>query len=87
MLLCTQAFQSVTRKGLFGEENGRTPRKDNTKPQMTRFIHGKYQKRTFAPSEQLCCTRGWIIKIHRINRAWWRTPLIPALGRQRQADF
>jgi hypothetical protein len=19
--------------------------------------------------------------------AWWRTPLIPALGRQRQADF
>ena len=20
-------------------------------------------------------------------RAWWRTPVIPALGRQRQADF
>jgi glyceraldehyde-3-phosphate dehydrogenase/erythrose-4-phosphate dehydrogenase len=21
------------------------------------------------------------------RRAWWRTPLMPALGRQRQADF
>jgi hypothetical protein len=21
------------------------------------------------------------------SRAWWRTPLIPALGKQRQADF
>jgi hypothetical protein len=22
-----------------------------------------------------------------LSRAWWRTPLIPALGRQRQANF
>jgi hypothetical protein len=22
-----------------------------------------------------------------VSRVWWRMPLIPALGRQRQADF
>jgi hypothetical protein len=27
------------------------------------------------------------LKIIKMSRAWWCTPLIPALGRQRQADF
>jgi hypothetical protein len=26
-------------------------------------------------------------KTVRLARQWWRIPLIPALGRQRQADF
>jgi hypothetical protein len=26
-------------------------------------------------------------KKDRLRLAWWRTPLIPALGRQRQVDF
>jgi hypothetical protein len=26
-------------------------------------------------------------KRRKLSWAWWRTPLIPALGRQRQADF
>jgi hypothetical protein len=27
------------------------------------------------------------LRVLTASRAWWRTPLIPALGRQRQADF
>jgi hypothetical protein len=27
------------------------------------------------------------IKKRKVSRAWWRIPLIPALGRQRQVDF
>jgi hypothetical protein len=27
------------------------------------------------------------IRIWQFSRAWWHRPLIPALGRQRQADF
>jgi hypothetical protein len=27
------------------------------------------------------------VKNKQISQAWWCTPLIPALGRQRQADF
>jgi hypothetical protein len=28
-----------------------------------------------------------IIKTNKQAGQWWRTPLMPALGRQRQADF
>jgi hypothetical protein len=29
----------------------------------------------------------WKNRITTVSRAWWHTPLIPALGRQRQVDF
>jgi hypothetical protein len=28
-----------------------------------------------------------VVKKSNVSRMWWRTPLTPALGRQRQADF
>jgi hypothetical protein len=31
--------------------------------------------------------RAIVIKNCMVAGHWWRTPLIPALGRQRQADF
>jgi hypothetical protein len=35
----------------------------------------------------LLSSHNWQVKIEYISRAWWCTPLIPALWRQRQADF
>jgi hypothetical protein len=31
--------------------------------------------------------RTWPLRVSAWSRAWWCTPLIPALGRQRQVDF
>jgi hypothetical protein len=30
---------------------------------------------------------GSLVKNPEVSRVWWRLPLIPALGRQRQANF
>jgi hypothetical protein len=37
----------------------------------------------------LCLSLVWLVwfKTRYLSQAWWRTPLIPALGRQRQEDF
>jgi hypothetical protein len=44
----------------------------------TEYIHGQRQ-----------CTNLLSIAVIKIitSRAWWRMPLIPELGKQRQADF
>jgi hypothetical protein len=36
---------------------------------------------------ELQATQGHVDKTLAQARQWWRTPLIPALGRRRQADF
>jgi hypothetical protein len=41
----------------------------------------------FIELERAICKFIWNNKKRRIAGLWWRTPLIPALGRQRQADF
>jgi hypothetical protein len=40
---------------------------------------------SFATMTQLCISAP--LRWKRFCQAWWRTPLIPARGRQRQADF
>jgi hypothetical protein len=37
--------------------------------------------------EILKISNSWLIRIGKSARQWWHMPLIPALGRQRQADL
>jgi hypothetical protein len=50
---------------------------------MSRDIYIKLQRKREREGER---ERKTTLKVL-LSRAWWRTPLIPALGRQRQADF
>jgi hypothetical protein len=51
-----------------------------TKPPKQKQINKK-------PSKTVgCCGNYKTIALDK-SRAWWCTPLIPALGRQRQVDF
>jgi hypothetical protein len=45
---------------------------------------GRYWKTTHSHDKK--CSLG-SSQVNAPSRAWWRMPLIPALGRQRQADF
>jgi hypothetical protein len=39
------------------------------------------------PNKKLGKKKKQTPKKSMMGQVWWRTPLIPALGRQRQADF
>jgi hypothetical protein len=47
------------------------------------FYTGKDRKPQTRDCKELKCP----LEELKPSRAWWRMPLIPALGRQRQADF
>jgi hypothetical protein len=51
-----------------------------TKVENRHIIRAELNLRN-APTEAHCSKKD------EKTRQWWRTPLIPALGRQRQADF
>ena len=69
-----------------------SPAQDSVSLNKQKVIHNFYFY--FCPlypielcSFSMCNLLYTYIKLTVLSRAWWRTPLIPALGRQRQADF
>jgi hypothetical protein len=55
------------------------PTKHNSNPKWTLAC-------TWKSTGRQGCLGGRVTWLHR-QKSWWRTPLVPALGRQRQADF
>jgi hypothetical protein len=45
-----------------------------------------YSEGLFQSNKNTLSSTGHL-KMFKLDQAWWRTPLKPALGRQKQADF
>jgi hypothetical protein len=54
---------------------------------MSYFTDPKKLKKKEGPHEEGRISLRSVNKIFIRSQAWWCMPLIPALGRQRQADF
>jgi len=72
-----------------GEMNGEVAGLISAQRQLSTFFSSKavVLKLWVMTPNQISCLSDTCIKIHNISQAWWRMPLIPALGRQRQSDF
>jgi hypothetical protein len=56
--------------------------------QTEQIVSNSYQIGLWVPEAEEERVRKMIITEYQIEQGgWWRTPLIPALGRQRQADI
>jgi hypothetical protein len=62
--------------------------RESGKEAQTYWYREIFLKRTLLDQALRSRIDKWdLIKTEKLSRAWWRMPLIPALRRQRQADF
>jgi hypothetical protein len=82
-----RTFREGGKNGLHRVGVLRDPHPNKCRKKANRASSVNINQQSRAQSSVIVCTLNARLKDQGSSQAWWRTPLIPALGRQKQVNF
>ena len=82
-----RTFREGGKNGLHRVGVLRDPHPNKCRKKANRASSVNINQQSRAQSSVRVCTLNARLKDQGSSQAWWRTPLIPALGRQKQVNF